>query len=84
MIITLVGIILTIPNALTLLIFVLGFVLIQIQVRLEEEFLIKLHGAEYEIFRSQVSRWLWRTFRHFNLNKRQNDFKSCQPIVRNK
>src|ERR1041384_5890450 len=36
MILTLVGLFLTIPNAVTLLTFVLGFVLIQIQVRLEE------------------------------------------------
>ncbi len=58
MIVTLVGFFLVIPNALTLLFLVLGFVLIQIQVRLEEEFLAKSHGAEYENFRRQVRRWL--------------------------
>jgi len=58
MIATLIGVFLTIPNALTLLVLVLGFVLIQIQVRLEEEFLTKLHSTEYEIFRRQVRRWL--------------------------
>ena len=57
MIVTLIGFFLTIPNAFTLLILVLGFVLIQIQVRLEEEFLTKTHGARYEIFRRQVRRW---------------------------
>lgn len=58
MIITLLGIFLTIPNALTLLFLVLGFILIQIQVRLEEEFLTKLHSTEYKTFRRQVRRWL--------------------------
>lgn len=58
MICTLIGFFLAIPNAFTLLILVLGFVLIQIQVRLEEEFLLKMHGAEYESFRRRVRRWL--------------------------
>jgi protein-S-isoprenylcysteine O-methyltransferase Ste14 len=58
MIVTLIGFFLAIPNALTLLILVLGFVLIQIQVRLEEEFLTKTHGADYEVFRKQVRRWV--------------------------
>jgi protein-S-isoprenylcysteine O-methyltransferase Ste14 len=56
--ITLLGFFLAAPNAVTLLILVLGFVLIQIQVRLEEEFLTKTHGAEYKNFRWQVRRWL--------------------------
>lgn len=55
---TLLGFFLIVPNSLTLLILVLGFVLMQIQVRLEEEFLGKTHGAEYENFRQQVRRWL--------------------------
>lgn len=58
MIVTLTGFFLAIPNALTLLILVLGFVLMQIQVRLEEEFLTKTHGAVYEEFRRMVRRWL--------------------------
>ncbi len=58
MIITLLGIFLIIPNAMTLLFLVLGVVLIQIQVRLEEEFLLKTHGADYEDFRGRVRRWL--------------------------
>jgi len=57
MIITLTGVFLTISNALTLLFLVLGFVLIQIQVRLEEEFLAQAHGAEYENFKREVRRW---------------------------
>lgn len=58
MIVSLTGVCLTIPNTLTLLFLVLGFVLIQIQVRLEEEFLGKIHGGEYEEFRRRVRRWL--------------------------
>jgi protein-S-isoprenylcysteine O-methyltransferase Ste14 len=58
MIVTLSGVFLIVPNALTLLFLALGFVLIQIQVRLEEEFLGKTHGAEYAEFRRRVRRWL--------------------------
>ena len=58
MIITLFGLFLVLPNAVTLLIFVLGFVLIQIQVRLEEEFLMNTHKVDYEKYRRDVRRWL--------------------------
>jgi protein-S-isoprenylcysteine O-methyltransferase Ste14 len=58
MIITLLGVFLTIPNALTLLFLSLGFVLIQIQVRLEEEFLTRTQGEGYAEYRRQVRRWL--------------------------
>jgi protein-S-isoprenylcysteine O-methyltransferase Ste14 len=57
MILTLVGLFLTIPNPITLLTFVLGFVLIQIQVRLEEAFLGRVHGSHYEEYRRNVRRW---------------------------
>lgn len=58
MILTLVGLFLVMPNVLTLLILILGFVLIQIQVRLEEEYLIGIHGEKYLEYRRQVRRWL--------------------------
>lgn len=58
MIITLIGLFFVLPNAVTLLIFVLGFVLIQIQVRLEEEFLTNAHETNYEKYRRAVRRWL--------------------------
>lgn len=58
MIVTIFGFFLTIPNAFTLVILLIGFVLIQIQVRLEEEFLSKTHGVKYKDFRKQVRRWL--------------------------
>ncbi len=56
--ITLLGFFLAAPNALTLLILVLGFVLIQIQVRLEEEFLSKTRSENYDAYRRKVRRWL--------------------------
>ncbi len=55
---TLLGLFFVAPNALTLLIVGLGVALIQIQVRLEEEHLSRLHNSEYEKYRSQVRRWL--------------------------
>ena len=58
MIVTLTGVFLILPNALMLLVFSLGFVLIQIQVRLEEEFLKRTRGAEYADYAGKVRRWL--------------------------
>ena len=58
MMFTLFGLLLVIPNALTLLILVLGVVLIAIQVRLEEEFLGRTHGDEYAHYRIRVRRWI--------------------------
>ena len=58
MMVTLAGLFLVIPNAVTLLVFVLGVVLIQIQVRLEEKFLGGVHGEEYAEYRRRVRRWL--------------------------
>src|SRR5688572_12695128 len=57
MMVTLCGLFLVIPNALTLLTLALGVVLIQIQVRLEEEFLAKSHGDEYTEYRRRIRRW---------------------------
>ena len=58
MIVTLFWLLLVLPNAFTFLIFVLGFVVIQIQVRLEEEFLTNAHEADYEEYRHNMRRWL--------------------------
>jgi protein-S-isoprenylcysteine O-methyltransferase Ste14 len=58
MMITLLGLFLMIPNALTLLAFVLGVVLIEIQVRLEEEHLKALHGDTYDEYCRSIRRWI--------------------------
>jgi protein-S-isoprenylcysteine O-methyltransferase Ste14 len=58
MIVTLFGLFLVMPNALTLLAVVLGVVVINIQVRLEEEFLKTTHGDEYARYIRRVRRWI--------------------------
>jgi protein-S-isoprenylcysteine O-methyltransferase Ste14 len=54
----LVGFFLLLPNALTLVVLIAGYLLIQIQIRLEEAFLLQQHGAHYEKYRATVRRWL--------------------------
>ena len=58
MILTLLGLFLTLPNALTLLASVLGVVLIGVQVRLEEEYLAPVHPEAYREYQERVRRWL--------------------------
>jgi protein-S-isoprenylcysteine O-methyltransferase Ste14 len=58
MMLTLMGLFLVLPNAVTLLVLGLGVVLIQIQVKLEEEFLSSAHGKDYAEYRRDVRRWL--------------------------
>ncbi len=56
--IMLLGIFLVIPNAVTLVILIAGELLIQIQVRLEEEFLTRTHGTAYMAYQKKVRRWI--------------------------
>lgn len=56
MIISLVGLFLTTPNSLTGLFLILGYVLIQIQIRLEEDFLTEQHGQKYRDYKQKVRR----------------------------
>ena len=56
MIMSLAGLFLATPNALTGLFFILSYVLIQIQIRLEEEFLAKEHGEKYLEYKKMVRR----------------------------
>lgn len=56
MILSLVGLFLITPNALTAIFLILGYVLIQIQIRLEEEFLEKEHGQTYNNYKQKVRR----------------------------
>jgi protein-S-isoprenylcysteine O-methyltransferase Ste14 len=55
---TLFGLFLVLPNAVTLAVFLVGDVVIQIQVRLEEEFLTASHGKEYTDYCDAVRRWV--------------------------
>ena len=55
---TLLGFFLTLPSAATLAILTLGNALTQIQVRLEEEYLLKTHGETYRVYCQQTRRWL--------------------------
>ena len=54
----LLGFFLILPNAVTLSILVSGELLIQTQVRLEEEFLARIHGQSYVAYQKQVRRWI--------------------------
>jgi protein-S-isoprenylcysteine O-methyltransferase Ste14 len=54
----LLGLFFVMPNALTLTLWIVGDVLMQIQVRLEEEHLSRLHGESYRAYREHVGRWL--------------------------
>jgi len=56
MILSLIGLFLLTPNTWTLLFMILGYVLIQIQIRLEEEFLTKQHGKKYLSYKEKVRR----------------------------
>src|SRR5262245_30337036 len=56
--ITLLGFFFTLPNAVTLAVLVSGDVLIQIQVRLEEEYLRNTHGENYQNYCQGTRRWL--------------------------
>ncbi len=58
MIANLFGLFVLTPNAMTGMIFILGYVLIQIQVRLEEEFLLDVHGDIYRKYCDNVRRWI--------------------------
>lgn len=55
---SLLGFFLVMPDTLTLTVLILGEVLIQIQVRLEEAHLEGLHGEAYRRYRQEVRRWL--------------------------
>ncbi len=56
--INLLGLFCVLPNAATACVMVVGEVVIQVQVRLEEEFLLARHGDAYHQYKSRVRRWL--------------------------
>lgn len=47
------------PNVLTLVISLLTYIALSIQVRLEEEYLIKIHGEEYLHYLKKTTRWFF-------------------------
>ncbi|MDD2306762.1 MAG: isoprenylcysteine carboxylmethyltransferase family protein [Prolixibacteraceae bacterium] len=57
MLITLTGIFLILPNAISLLVLVTTTLIFQVQVRLEEEYLVKKHGKSYVDYCKKVGRW---------------------------
>lgn len=56
--VTILGLLLATPNAITLTLLVLVFVLVNIQVRLEEEHLKTMIGDEYILYSQRVRRWI--------------------------
>ena len=54
----LLGLFLVLPSAASAAVLVAGEILMQVQVRLEEQHLAALHGAEYASYRARVRRWL--------------------------
>jgi protein-S-isoprenylcysteine O-methyltransferase Ste14 len=56
MIICLIGLFMVTPNTITLLFLLLGYVLIQVQIRLEEDFLTQQHGQAYLKYKQKVRR----------------------------
>lgn len=56
--VNLAGLFLVLPNGLTLAALLLGEILIQVQVRLEELHLASTFGGEYDTYRNAVPRWI--------------------------
>jgi len=54
----LLGLFLVTPNAFTLLINIIAYILVQIQVRLEEDYLLKLHEKAFLTYKNRVRRFL--------------------------
>ncbi len=46
------------PNAVTFMLFVLCYFILQIQTRLEEEYLVGIHGQDYIDYKKKVRRWI--------------------------
>jgi len=53
------GLFFMLPNVVTAVILVSGYIVIQVQVRLEEEFLLKELGDEYILYKNKVKRWIY-------------------------
>lgn len=58
MMVSLAGLLLSLPNFITLMFLLTGTLLMQIQIRLEEEFLFKQHGSVYSDYKNRVRRFI--------------------------
>lgn len=56
--ISLIGLFFTLPTLISLSFFFISYILIQVQIRLEEEFLLKQHGKDYLQYKAKVRRFL--------------------------
>mgnify|MGYP001031015205 FL=1 len=53
-----IGIFLILPNTLSFTLAVVMLIIVQVQVRLEEEYLLETHGKAYQIYKNSVRRWI--------------------------
>lgn len=53
-----IGTFLIIPNAMTFTVLVLTYVTLQFQIRLEEDYLLNMHGQDYQKYKKRVRRWI--------------------------
>jgi protein-S-isoprenylcysteine O-methyltransferase Ste14 len=58
MLLSLLGLLLIVPDAFTLMFFVVGFILMDVQIRLEEEYLQRMHGSAYSNYKEKTRRWI--------------------------
>lgn len=58
MMMSVLGLFMILPNTLSLILLILGYVLLQITVRLEESHLLALHGEPYREYLKRVRRWI--------------------------
>lgn len=58
MLLSLLGLLLIVPDAFTLMFFVVGFILMDVQIRLEEEYLQRMHGSAYNSYKEKTRRWI--------------------------
>ena len=56
--VVLLGLFLASPNVLTLVVAIVGDLLMQVQVRIEEQYLESVHAGEYLAYKARVPRWL--------------------------
>lgn len=55
---SLLGFFLVLPNVLSLIVLIVAHILMQIQTRLEEEYLQNMHGESFKLYKGKVRRWL--------------------------